>query len=168
MSSSSSDGSIRISPYRFRIGGNATVRRVSGAVTLSHNLWCGDSVSDIVSNGRSGDAAASAARWRRALVSLRMVWTSRKTALGKRWRKSVYPLPGVPFLSKNMVVAMCMASPRMFCRSVVRESMNYLSPNIDPVGSAVLDGMVEPRILVSIAFAVAIASEVGEWASIAT
>ena len=67
-----------------------------------------------------------------------------------------------------MIVAMCMASPRMFCRSVARESMESLSPNIGPVGSAVLDGLGEFPRLVSIALAVAIAKDMGEWKSIAT
>ena len=139
VSSSSSCGSVRVSAYRFRIEGNATVRRVSGAVTPSHSLWCGDYRSDKVSSVRSGVAATGAARRRRALVRLRMVWISCKTALGQRWWGSVCPLPGVSAFSGNTVVAMCMASPRMFCRYVARESMESLSPNIGPVGSVVLD-----------------------------
>ncbi len=124
VSSSSSGGSIRLSASRFRIGGgDAIFRRDSGVLTLSQKLWCGDSVSDIVSNVRSGVAAASAARRRKDSVRLRMVWTSCKTALGKRWWGSVYLLLGVPALSRNMVVAMCMASPRIICRSVARDSM---------------------------------------------
>ncbi len=79
-------------------------------VTLSHKWWCGDYVSDKVSIVMSGVAATSAARRRRALVRLRMVWTSCKTALGKRWWGSVCHLPGVAAFSGNMVVAMCMAS----------------------------------------------------------
>ena len=74
----------------------------------------------------------------------------------------------VPALSENMVVAMCMASLRIFCRSVAMESMESLSANIGPVGSAVLDGLGESPRLVSIALAIAIASEVGKWESIAT
>ena len=84
VSSSSSETSVRISASRFRIGGDATVRRVNGVVTMSHSWWCGDYVLDIDSNVRSGVAAASAARQRRALVRSRMVWTSCKTALGQR------------------------------------------------------------------------------------
>jgi hypothetical protein len=68
----------------------------------------------------------------------------------------------------NMVVALCMASPRMFCRSVARESTESLSPNIGPVGSDVLDRLKESLRLVSIALAIAIANEVGEWEPIAT
>ena len=51
-------------------------------------------------------------------------------------------------LSGSMVVAMFMASPRMFCRSVVRESIESLSPNSGPMGSAVLDGFGKfPRLV---------------------
>ena len=78
-SSSSSCRYVRVSASRFRIGGDATVRRVSGVVTLSHNLWCGDSVSDKSANVRGGVAAISAARRRRALVRLQIVWTPCKT-----------------------------------------------------------------------------------------
>ena len=77
-------------------------------------------------------------------------------------------MPGVPALRGNMVVAMCMASPSMLCRYVARESMDSLSTNIDPVGYIVLDGLGESPRLVSIALAVTIANEVGEWESIAT
>jgi len=56
----------------------------------------------------------------------------------------------------------------MFCRYVARESMDSLSTNIDPVGYIVLDGLGESPRLVSIALAVTIANEVGEWESIAT
>ncbi len=73
VSSSSSYGAVRVSASRFRIEGNATVRRVTGVVTLSHRVWCGDFVSGIVSNVRCGVATTSAARRRRALVHLRMV-----------------------------------------------------------------------------------------------
>ncbi len=66
-------------------------------------------------------------------------------------------------MSGDMVVAICMASPRMFYRYLARESMESLSPNMGPVGSAVLGGLVEPRRLVSIALAVTIASEMREW-----
>jgi len=67
-----------------------------------------------------------------------------------------------------MVVAVCMASSRMLCRSVARESMESLSPISGPVGSTALDGCGEFPRLVSMALAVAIASEVGEWESNAT
>ena len=130
-------------------------------VTLSHSLWCGDSVLDRVFNVGGGVAATSAARQRRALVRLRMVWTSRKTDLCQRWWGSICPLPEVAAFSGNMVVAMCMASPRMLCRSVAMESMESLSPNIGLEGSALLDRLGESLRLVSIALAVAIASEVG-------
>ena len=67
-----------------------------------------------------------------------------------------------------MVVAMCMASPRMLCRSAARESMESISPNMGPVVSAVLDGLGESPRLVSMALAAAIASEVGKCESIST
>jgi hypothetical protein len=60
-----------------------------------------------------------------------------------------------------MVLAMRMASPRMFCRYVARESIESLPPNTGSVWSAVSDGLVRPCKLVSMALAVAIASEVG-------
>ena len=65
-----------------------------------------------------------------------------------------------------MVVAKCMASPRIFCRSVARESIESLPPNTGSVGSVVSDGLVGPCKLVRIALAVAIANEVGECESI--
>jgi len=157
-----------ISASRFRIGGDATVWRVTGVVTLSHNWWCGDSMLAIDSNVRSGVAVDSVARRRRALVRLRMVWTSCKIAFGQRWWGSVCPLFGVPALSGNMVVAMCMASPRILCRSVARESIESLSPSTGSMGSLVSEGMVGPCRLVRIALASAIASEVGECESIST
>jgi len=47
--------------------------------------------------------------------------------------------------------------------------MESLSPNLGPVGSVVLDNNVgESLRLVSIALAIAIATEVGEWEFIAT
>ena len=67
-----------------------------------------------------------------------------------------------------MVVAMCMASPRMFCRSEARESIESLPPNAGSVGSVVSDGLVGPCKLVSVALSVAIASEMGEYESIST
>ena len=73
-------------------------------------------------------------------MRLRMVWTSCKTALDHMWWGCDCPLPGVPALRGNMVVAMCMASPSMVYRSVARESTESLSPNIGPVGSKGLDG----------------------------
>ena len=42
-------------------------------VTLSHSLWCGDLVSDIVSNVRSGVAADSVARRRRVADDVNIV-----------------------------------------------------------------------------------------------
>ena len=80
-----------------------------------------------------------------------MVWTSCKTDLGQRWWGSICPLPGVAAFSGNMFVAMCMPSPRIFCRSVGREIMDSLSPNIGPVGSAALDRLGESLRLVSMA-----------------
>ncbi len=75
---------------------------------------------------------------------------------------------GVPALSGNMVVAMCMTSPRMFCRSEASESMESLSPSRGPVGAPVVGGSgISPR-LVRMALAVASVSEVGEWESTAT
>jgi hypothetical protein len=65
-----------------------------------------------------------------------------------------------------MVVAMCMASPRMFYRSVARESIESLPPNTGSVGSVVSDRLVGSCKLVSIALAVAIANEVEEYESI--
>ena len=59
VSSSSSSGFVRLSASRFRIGG---MPLFGGLVILSHNLWCGDSVSDIDSNVRSGVTVASAVR----------------------------------------------------------------------------------------------------------
>ena len=67
-----------------------------------------------------------------------------------------------------MVVTMCMASPRIFYRSVASESIESLPPNTGSVGSVVSEGLVGPCKLVSIALAVAIASEVGECESIST
>ncbi len=125
-------------------------------------------MSDIVSNVKSGVATASAARRRRALVRLRIVWTSCKTVVGQRWWGSVCLLHGVPALSGNMIVAMRMASSRMVCMYVARESMETLSPSISPTGSAVLDGLGESPRLVSFALAFAIPSDMGEWESIAT
>ena len=52
--------------------GEATVRRVKGAVTLSHSWWCGDSGVEMDSIVRSGVATASAARLRRDFVRVRM------------------------------------------------------------------------------------------------
>ena len=74
---------------------------------------------------------------------------------------------GVLALSGNMVVAMCIASSRMFCRFVARKSMESLSPSRGHVGSAVLDGFGESPRLVNMPLAVAIASELGEWESTA-
>ena len=74
---------------------------------------------------------------------------------------------GVQVLSGNMIVSMCMASPSMFCRFVARESMESLSPSIDPVGSVVMARLGESPRLVRIALAAAIACEVGEWESFA-
>ena len=81
---------------------------------------------------------------------------------------SVCPLFGVPALSWNMVVAMCMASPILFCRFAARESIESLPPNTGSVGSHVLEGLVGPCRLVRIALAVAITNEVGECDSIST
>ena len=67
-----------------------------------------------------------------------------------------------------MVVAKCMASPRIFCRSLARESIESLPPNTCSVGSGVSTGLVGSCKLASIALAVAIASEVGECESIST
>ena len=67
-----------------------------------------------------------------------------------------------------MVVAMCMASPRMFCRYMARESIESPPPGTDSVGSVVSDGLVGSCKLVSIALAVAIANYVGECESIST
>ncbi len=53
-------------------------------------------------------------------------------------------------LSGNMVVAMCIASPRMFCRSATRESIESLPPSSDSVGSLVyseLEGLVDYVVL---------------------
>ncbi len=128
---------------------------------MSHNWWCGNFVLDIDSIVRGGVAAANAAMQQRALVRLRMVWTSCKTAFGQRWWGSVCPLFGVAALSGNMFVAMCMASPRTFCSSVARESIEALSPSTGSVGSLVSEGLARPCRLVRIALAVAIANEVG-------
>ena len=68
-------------------------------------------------------------------------------------------------MSGNMVVAICMTSKRMFCRSAARESVESLSPSIGLVGSAMLGGLGELPRLVSMALAVAIANDVGEWES---
>ena len=65
-----------------------------------------------------------------------------------------------------MVVAMCMASPRTFCRSAARESIESLPPNTDSMGSLVSEGLVWPCKFVRIALAVATVREVGEWESI--
>jgi len=46
--------------------------------------------------------------------------------------------------------------------------MESLSPSSDPVGSSVLDGFGESLRLVSMALAVAIANEMGEWETTAT
>jgi len=67
-----------------------------------------------------------------------------------------------------MVVAKCMDSPRIFCRSVARKRMESLPPNTRSVGPFVLDGFVGSFKLVSIALAAAIASEVGECECIST
>ena len=71
-------------------------------------------------------------------------------------------------LSGDMVVSMCMVSPRMFCMLLARESMESLSLSRGPAGSAVLDGFGESPRLVSMALAVAIDNEVGEWEPTAT
>jgi hypothetical protein len=67
-----------------------------------------------------------------------------------------------------MVVAMCMTSPKMFCRSVARENIKPLPPNKGSVGSVGSDKLVGPYKLVSIALVVAIAGEMGECESIST
>ena len=71
-------------------------------------------------------------------------------------------------MSGSMVVAMCMVSPRIFCRFVARKSTVSLSPNSGPVGCVVLDGLGESPWLLSMALAVAIVNEVGEWEYTAT
>ena len=71
-------------------------------------------------------------------------------------------------MSWNMVVAKCMASPRMFCRSVARESIESLSPNTGSVGPIESDGLLGSYKLVSIALTAAIANEVEESESIST
>jgi hypothetical protein len=75
-------------------------------------------------------------------------------------------LLGVAALSGNMVVAMCMASPRMFCRSAARESIESLPPSSGSLGPLVYGGLEGLCRLFSIALAVVIASEAGECESI--
>ena len=72
VSSSSSWTVVRMRASKFRIGGEATVRRVKGVVTLSYSWWCGDSAVVMDSIVRSGVAAASAAWRRRVFVRVRM------------------------------------------------------------------------------------------------
>ena len=67
-----------------------------------------------------------------------------------------------------MVVAMCMASPRMFCGSATRENIESLPPKSGPVGSLVYGGLEGLCRLCRIALAVAIANEVGKCESIST
>ena len=67
-----------------------------------------------------------------------------------------------------MIVAMCIASTRIFCRSAARESIESLPPNTGSVGSRVSEGLVGLCRLVRITLAVAIAREVGECESIST
>jgi len=105
---------VRRSAPKFRIGGEATVWRVNGVVTMSHSWWCGESVLEMDSIVRRGVEVVSAARRRRALVHVRMEWTSCKTVVGQRWWGSVCPLVGVVALRGNMVVAMCIVSSRIF------------------------------------------------------
>ena len=71
-------------------------------------------------------------------------------------------------MSGNMFVAMCIASPRMFCRSAARESIESLPPSSGTVGSLVCGLSGGFCRLYSIALAVVIASEVGECESIST
>jgi hypothetical protein len=72
MSSPFSGACVGLKASTFRIGGDVTVRSVKGLVTLSHNLWCCDYVSERNSIPQLGVAATSVARRRRALVRLRM------------------------------------------------------------------------------------------------
>ncbi len=110
---------------------------------------------------RSGVVAVPAARRRSALVRARRAWKSCRTYLGQRWCGSVRLLPGEAALSGNMVVAMCIASPRMFCRSTAKESIDFLPPSSGSVGSLVYGGLEGLCRLCRIALAVAIANEVG-------
>ena len=75
---------------------------------------------------------------------------------------------GVATLSGTMVVAMCMASPRMFCRSAARESFESLPSSSGPEGFFVCGGLEGLCRLCRIALAVATANEVGECESIST
>ena len=62
---------MRTRASRFRIGGEATVRRVIGVVLLSQRWWCGDSAVEMDSIFSNGVAAAAAARRRSAFVRAR-------------------------------------------------------------------------------------------------
>ena len=113
-------------------------------VTMSHTWWCGDFILEMDSIGRRDVEAANAARRRRTLVRLRMEWTSCNTDVGQRWWGRVCPLFGMVALNGNMVVAMCIASSRIFCRFAARESIESLPPSMGSVGSLVLEGLVGP------------------------
>ena len=68
VSASSAGTFVRLSASKFRIGGEAAVRRVNGVVTMSHSWCCGESVLEMDSILRRGVEAANAARRRKGLV----------------------------------------------------------------------------------------------------